>query len=200
MFALSACSDIVPRSGPTAPDLAPSLDGAAPADVGAQQLPTRGSASGHAEVRTFFTQSFADKYSFNAHSIPMGFVQLGPRGVFFEAKGEFHGTRELIVGGVVTEQVTFDADIDCLIISENTAILSGPVRRRRIGNQEDTPFGLFLVFVVRDNGEGANSPPDEAALWRFDSGFPNQRICLTASLPPTRNDGRANIQVRSSGP
>ena len=52
------------------------------------------------------------------------------------------------------------ADINCLRVVGNTAIMSGPIT-----NSSNPVFeGRTAIFRVQDNGEGANSPPDGLSL------------------------------------
>jgi hypothetical protein len=51
--------------------------------------------------------------------------------------------------------------IDCLAVSGDTAVATGTVEVRKL--PEGAPFnpdGIYAIFAVQDNGEGAGAPPD----------------------------------------
>ena len=77
--------------------------------------------------------------------------------------------RQLMDGRIVGEYENHNrlgaamnhGDVDCMVVTGNSAILSGPIRRHTNPLFEE---GFVTVFRVEDNGEGANDPPDQVSL------------------------------------
>jgi hypothetical protein len=144
--------------------------------IGTAQAATGGRATGHWRLAAPILNRAAEQYSFTA-------LSTGPLGA---AKGEvqLHTT---FVSGV---RSTVHLDVDCLTIVGNQAWFSGPARRWTL-NGVPQPPGLYLVFRVQDNGEGANGSPD--------GGFPAisgppMGCTLMPPFPLVATDG--NIQVQ----
>lgn len=188
---LAACSDDATTNAVTAPEasfdtgsdvatllesLLPTLPAtAAPAQLGPAQAATGGRASGHAHITPF--ANFNTRYSFVAVST----------GSFPDAKGEFEGS---ILAGPT--RLDIHADVDCLATVGDQAWVSGPIERFVL-NGEPQPIPPFdLLFRVRDNGEGGNSPPDEASTL---SVF-GEQPCAARFNTIMRPNERGNIQVR----
>jgi hypothetical protein len=113
--------------------------------VEANQAATGGRATGNWRLPAPFLNRAAEHYSFTA-------LSTGPLAA---AKGEIH-LHTTFVGDV---ESNVHLDVDCLAIVDNQAWFSGPARRWTLGGIPQPP-GLYLVFRVVDNGEGANDPPD----------------------------------------
>jgi hypothetical protein len=89
------------------------------------------------------------------------------------------------------QQSNVHLDVDCLVIVGNEAWFSGPARRFVLDGVEQPP-GLYLVFRVQDNGEGANAPADLGSP-AF-SGPP--MACALQPLFPMTPTANGNIDVR----
>jgi hypothetical protein len=55
------------------------------------------------------------------------------------------------------QDTRFFAEIDCLNMFDNMAVMSGVVTQ---SNNPSFPAGFVAIFTVVDNGEGATDPPD----------------------------------------
>jgi hypothetical protein len=197
--ALAACDHETSAPGITAPERAPTDLAATMADpgptpydwaefalaadpspdqqVGAAQAATGGAASGRFELSAPIGNRAAEQYSFTALS-----TNPSPT-----AKGEI-ALKTLFINGV---ESNVHLDVDCLVIVGNQAWFSGPARRYVLGGVEQPP-GLYLVFRVEDNGEGANDPPD-----RGSPAFGGPPMACTLMPPfPLIPSANANIQVR----
>jgi hypothetical protein len=67
----------------------------------------------------------------------------------------------------------------------------------KVSSDPTLPAGGFAWFQTRDNGEGADAPPDWSSLVGFGSEAANEAFCIGSNLPrfgPWDVDG--NIQVR----
>lgn len=86
---------------------------------------------------------------------------------------------------------TIHADINCLKVSGNTAVMSGPILR-----SADPAFdGYTGIFRVQDNGEGFNASADLMSLYfLFPPGSPANCNNIGA-LPMTAIEG-GNLQVK----
>lgn len=73
-----------------------------------------------------------------------------------EAKGEFQSKFTI-------PEVTFHADVLCLSVAGNDAWLGVIVTQTH--DPVAWPVGTEGVIRVRDNGEGANDPPDALGFW-----------------------------------
>ena len=195
--ALAACDNDTQVSGITAPetaDLAASVadPGATPYDwaefalatspsadetIDAAQAATGGRATGHFELSMPIGNRAAEQYSFTALS-----TDPAPT-----AKGQV----ELHTLFAFGAESMVHIDVDCLVIVGNQAWFSGPAKRYVVDGVPQPP-GLYLVFRVEDNGEGANDPPDRGSP-AF--GGPPMACALMPPFPliPTAN---GNIQVR----
>jgi hypothetical protein len=113
--------------------------------IGPTQAATGGRATGHWRLAAPTLNRAAEQYSFTA-------LSTGPLAA---AKGEvqLHTT---FVGNVESR---VHLDVDCLMTLGDQAWFSGPARRWTL-NGVPQPPGLYLVFRVQDNGEGANGSPD----------------------------------------
>jgi hypothetical protein len=85
--------------------------------------------------------------------------------------------------------------IDCLRVVGNVAHMSG--RITRINNPDEGEVGELNRVEVRDNGEGANAPPDQVSTIPANPDDADPTTCLD---PPTnatiRTVQRGNVQVR----
>jgi hypothetical protein len=145
--------------------------------VEANQAATGGRATGNWRLPAPFLNRAAEHYSFTA-------LSTGPLAA---AKGEIQ-LHTTFVGDV---ESNVHLDVDCLVIVGNQAWVSGPARRWTLGGIPQPP-GLYLVFQVVDNGEGANDPPDLGSP-AF-SGPP--MACRLMPPLPLLPSADGNIQVR----
>ncbi len=85
--------------------------------------------------------------------------------------------------------------IDCLRVVGNVAHMSG--RITFVDNPDEGEVGELNRVEVRDNGEGANAPPDQVSTIPANPGNADATTCVD---PPTnttiRTVHRGNIQVR----
>jgi hypothetical protein len=92
------------------------------------------------------------------------------------------------------QNVRIFADLDCLFVVGNTAVLSGVV------TQSDNPLfpvGRGAIFRVVDNGEGANDPVDmmtDVIIFAV----PSALRCQTNFSAPLMPVEEGNIQVRAT--
>jgi hypothetical protein len=73
----------------------------------------------------------------------------------------------------------------------NTAYLSGTITDSSVASL----VGDSGVWSVQDNGEGANSPPDQISLVSFFSPFP--QLCQLVHPSPTIQIDGGNVQIHS---
>ncbi len=147
-------------------------------------------ASGHADAR--FELTIASTYSFVA-------ISTRPSATApFAAKGELQGTIIRTTGTTtVTDQV--HADIDCMNFITvfgfgDIVAISGRLKKlTRDGQPVPVTAGMQVVFSVRDNGEGRDSPPDLASV--IAPIIEARPLCqiFFVLMEPNR---RGNIQVR----
>jgi hypothetical protein len=210
--ALASCSETAagPRIGEA--EATPTVDVAVignsgTSDVAAHVVPlsataratraaTGAIASGHADVVVEVSSALtiASKYSFVAISTRPS--ASAP----FAAKGELQGTIIRTTGTTtVTEQV--HADIDCMnFISVfgfgDIVAISGRLKKlTRDGEPVPVTAGMQVVFSVRDNGEGGDSPPDLAS---FIAPIIEARPLCQIFFVILEPNQRGNIQVRQS--
>ena len=81
-------------------------------------------------------------------------------------------------------------DIDCLVVTGNTARVSGIVTR----SDDPVLMGWTGIFRVIDGGAGRNSPPDQISLVHLFPPLFNQS-CRTYEPSPLHPVERGNIQV-----
>ena len=81
------------------------------------------------------------------------------------------------------------ADINCLRVVNNIAVMSGVITK----STDPTFEGWGGFFRVQDNGEGANSPPDGMSLLNLGPTVPN---CNSAFAPPFLAIEGGNVQVK----
>jgi hypothetical protein len=85
--------------------------------------------------------------------------------------------------------------VDCLRVVGNVAHLSG--RITRISNPDEGEVGELNRVEVRDNGEGANAPPDQVSTIPANPDDSDPTTCLDPPTNPTiRTVQRGNVQVR----
>lgn len=67
-------------------------------------------------------------------------------------------------------QTVFHAELDCLVVNGNEAILGGVVTQLRVGPDFPWPIclGDRIWLKVRDNGEGTGADPDEFSDYWFE--------------------------------
>jgi hypothetical protein len=168
----TASADVLPSSL-TPIGLADPIAALSTAGLSAAAATTGGRASGHADVTQF---GLDEAYSFTALSIAATKTET--------AKGEMEGT---ISFG--TNNLELHVDVNCLSIAGNTAWVGGLTTRFVVNGVTQPNFEM--LWEVRDNGEGANSPPDEASVLYF--AFP-QACRSQFDLAPTPSQN-GNIQV-----
>lgn len=190
-FALAACADSATNRSITAPGAERRLGvTAAPAfaltplgsdesvalaaNVGIAQAATGGRASGYFELAAPFSVIQSEQYSFVALST----------GSFPDAKGQLEGK---ITSGLGSTDI--HVDVDCLAISGNQAWAGGVVTKL-VTNGVPRPTGDNVLWLVQDNGDGKNSPPDLGSLIYI--AFPQACQFRFDDLPVTPT---ANIQV-----
>jgi hypothetical protein len=150
--ALAACSESAPNPAVTAPHVGSALQ------ARAEQAATGPRASGHADI-TVTTAGATEqhKYSFIA-------LSTGPSSP--DAKGQAEGHITDAMGS--TRDV--HADVDCLRFIGPTAtegpqaVVSGPITKLRVNNEERDPQGQNLLFRVVDNGEGGTAVDEASRL------------------------------------
>jgi hypothetical protein len=125
-------------------------------------------------------------------------VEVGNQPLAFNAKKyadgtvsgqfEYHQTAE-------GESFNFHVDVTCMSIYDgNRAKIGGEIRN---SNDPTIPPGTFAWFQVFDNGEGANSPPDQSSLVGFGNEAANEAFCNSPNLPRFGPwDVEGNVQVR----
>jgi hypothetical protein len=145
--------------------------------VEADQAATGGRATGDWRLPAPFGNRAAEHYSFTA-------LSTGPLAA---AKGEIQ-LHTTFVGDV---ESNVHLDVDCLVIVGNQAWFSGPATRWTLGGIPQPP-GLYLLFRVVDNGEGANDPADLGSP-AFSGPPMGCRLMPPFPLLPSAN---GNIQVR----
>jgi hypothetical protein len=91
------------------------------------------------------------------------------------ADGTASGQAQIIAGNADN---TIHIAIDCVVISGNTAVLSGVTTREAL-----FPPGEAVFFAVQDNGQGAGSPADRVSL-AFIGGAPLPNLCELVGFPP----------------
>ena len=149
------------------------------ARVTTDRAATGGFASGHFELAAPFFPIQTEQYSFVALSI----------GTFPEAKGQLEGKIARL-----TSFQDIHVEVDCLVVNGNEAWMSGPITRLILNGVAQDPRGRQVAWRVRDNGEGANFPPDMGTVLFV--GFP--QACLVYFLSedlPLLPNARGNIQV-----
>lgn len=95
-----------------------------------------------------------------------------------KADGSVSGTLESLARGIDLQQA--HAELDCLVVSGNEAILGGVITHLNKGPEFPSPAceGSRIWFKVRDNGEGAGASPDEYTDWFSDwCGIWTQTVC-----------------------
>jgi hypothetical protein len=129
---------------------------------------------------------------------PFG-VEVGNQPLAFNAKKYADGTvsgqfeyHQVALG----ESFNFHVDVTCMNVYDgNRAKIGGVIT---VSNDPTLPPGVFAWFQVFDNGEGANSPPDQSSLIGFGNEAANEAFCNSPNLPrfgPWEVEG--NVQVRS---
>ena len=89
----------------------------------------------------------------------------------------------------------FNVDVTCMNVYDgNRAKIGGVVE---ISSDPTVPPGTFAWFQTRDNGEGANAPPDWSTLVGFGDEAANEAFCNSPNLPRFGPwDVQGNVQVR----
>lgn len=87
--------------------------------------------------------------------------------------------------------VVVHMEIDCLRVMGNVAHMSGTITRS--SNPTEAPLGEMRRFVVMDNGEGSDRPPDQISTIPPN---PSGETCENSTLLPNRPVERGNVQVR----
>jgi hypothetical protein len=129
---------------------------------------------------------------------PFG-VEVGNQPLAFNAKKYANGS---VTGQFEYHQVAlgesfnFNVDVTCMnVYGGNRAKIGGVIKN---SNDPTLPPGMFAWFQVFDNGEGANSPPDQSSLVGFGNEAANEAFCNSPNLPRFGPwDVEGNVQVRS---
>ena len=104
------------------------------------------------------------------------------------ANGAVNGQAQVISRALDT---VVHMEIDCLRVLGNVAHVSGIITRS--SNPAEAAVGEMRRFVVMDNGEGSESPPDRISTIPRN---PGGETCENSSLVPDRAVERGNVQVR----
>ena len=106
-------------------------------------------------------------------------------------------------GGAVTGEAQLDnraqgvrihLAIDCLVVTGNVAKVSGMITK--VTGPTAAQVGWRSIFHVKDNGEGANDPPDTISLvFSFPPSVPVD--CTTPFVLPMLAIEDGNIQVKT---
>jgi hypothetical protein len=93
------------------------------------------------------------------------------------------------------ESFNFHVEVTCMSMYDgNRAKIGGEIRT---SNDPTIPPGTFAWFQVFDNGEGANSPPDQSSLVGFGDEVANEAFCNSPNLPRFGPwDVEGNVRVR----
>lgn len=79
------------------------------------------------------------------------------------------------------EAFDFNVDVTCMNVYDgNRAKIGGVIE---VSNDPTLPPGVFAWFQVFDNGEGANTPPDQSSLVGFGNEAANEAFCNSPALP-----------------
>jgi hypothetical protein len=125
----------------------------------------------------------------------------GPQSVQYsfvanELKSGVRGQAEILFGFTGER---FHVDVDCLSFQSfpplpPVATVGGIITDVQVaGTPPVPPVGVRVRFSMRDNGEGANDPPDQLSLPAFaPAGSPV--VCPTTLFPLENTEG--NVQVR----
>lgn len=107
-----------------------------------------------------------------------------------DVNGGVSGSFELHSPG---QDVKIHAEVLCLNVTGNQAIVTAQVTRVNEDNEFLLEVGTFITFKVKDNGEGANSPPDQ-----FTDAYPlpYQRDCNLPFNIALQDILSGNIQVK----
>lgn len=151
-------------------------------------------ASGHADIVEEIspTLTIGSKYSFTA------IATLPSLDAPFAAKGQLEGTI-VRTTGLTSVVETVHAEVDCMNFLSRAGFpdmvaISGRVKKlTRDGRRVPVTSGMQVVFTVRDEGEGSDSPPDLASfIAPIIEGRPLCQIFFVLMVP----NPRGNIQVR----
>ena len=94
------------------------------------------------------------------------------------------------------DTVEFNVDVTCMNVYGNRAKIGGIVTQSSDPTIAVGSYGWFQTF---DNGEGANSPPDQSSLVGFGDEAANEAFCNSPNLPRFGPwDVQGNVQVRAS--
>jgi hypothetical protein len=95
------------------------------------------------------------------------------------------------------ESFDFNVDVTCMNVYDgNRAKIGGVIT---VSNDPTLPPGGFAWFQVFDNGEGANTPPDQSSLVGFGNEAANEAFCNSPNLPRFGPwDVQGNVQVNVS--
>jgi hypothetical protein len=126
------------------------------------------------------------------HATGSGHISEGPRRTFaFAAVQRADGT---VSGQAQLDARAFPARVHmrvtCLRIEGNIAYVSG------VNTNADPAFfeGVWAIFAVQDNGEGAGSPPDRVTQFH-PAQVQGPAACLTESPSDFMDVGQGNVQV-----
>jgi len=82
----------------------------------------------------------------------------GAAGVMsFSAPVELSSGGEESAGKTTTVNLSLKADFDCVVVTHNSAVMSGVVRDASVSRYN----GERVIFAVEDNGEGSKAAPDK---------------------------------------
>lgn len=111
-----------------------------------------------------------------------------------DAAGNVRGEAEV---HFPSDEVKMHIDVQCLVVERNRAWLSGPVTR---SDDPETPVGRVFVWLVQDNGEGHDAPPDRISnfIHRPGDNFPPDICERTWSLETFAWDD-GNVRILTPG-
>ena len=112
----------------------------------------------------------------------------------FAAKGQY----ELQLTTAAGNTLTVHGDVTCMNTFGNTTRVGGQITKYwRDGVETPIPAtGTHNIWVVVDNGEGAESPPDQVSLMRFGPAVAAQTYCATGFSSVVFFNQEGDIQVQ----
>ena len=128
---------------------------------------------------------------------PFG-IEVGNQPLAFNARkyadGSVSGQFEYHQLGL-GESFNFHVEVTCMNVYDgNRAKIGGVIT---VSNDPTLPAGGFAWFQVKDNGEGANAPPDWSSLVGFGNEAANEAFCNSPNLPRFGPwDVQGNVRVR----
>jgi hypothetical protein len=94
------------------------------------------------------------------------------------------------------DTVTFGVDVTCMNVYDGNRVKIGGIVTQ--SSDPTIAVGMYGWFQVFDNGEGANSPPDQSSLVGFGDEAANEAFCDSPNLPRFGPwDVQGDVQVRA---